>query len=273
MWSLLACARPPADAAVISTEVAAWSWTDTGATGAATLGSDVLSAELSAAIADVPRFDPLLVMVTHEGLYAYAEVECPALVPGSPGRQYWEDDCTATTGATFFGWVTWNWFRNVRDEAGRLCADDAFYYGFVRITDPDALRFDGYGTVSYRGCEEADGTRLVDASLEGDFHFDGAGETFLGAWQPVSLFWTAREGPSGHELLLDGTISGRAGPLAAVRFEGLTLTTGEPAGRVTGWDQDGHAYPIDFDGDGDGCAGEVCVDWSPLTDWTVRPWY
>ncbi len=274
MWLLLACVPDPAPADSVrqSPDVLSWTWSDTAGAGEAGLSSAVLASELTAAIADVPGFDPLLVMATHESLYAYADANCPAFAGDDPGRAYWEDDCTATTGASFFGWVTWNWFHNVRDEAGNLCADDAFYYGFIRVIDPDGVQFDGYGSVSYRGCTETDGTRTVAAALEGDFQLDGAG-SFLGTLQPVSLFWTARDGPSEHALVLDGALSGRTGAVAAVRFDALTLTTGEPTGVVTVWDQDGHAYPLTFDGDGDGCAGEVCVDWSPLIDWSGRPWF
>lgn len=274
MLFVLACTPPPADSGVPeATEVIPWDWSDTGTTDGGALPAAVLAAELDAAIADVPRFDPLLVMITYDSLFAYADASCPPMDPGDPGRRYWEADCTAASGASFFGWVTWNWFRNVLDEQGNVCADDAFYFGFVRISDPTGARFDGYGTVYYRGCVEADGTRVVDAYLEGDFQFEGASGTFLATLQPVSLFWTARDGPAGRSLALDGALSGRTGDVAAVRFEDLALTTGEPAGRVTLWDQAGRATVLDFDGNGDGCAGEVCVDWSPLTDWAERPWY
>jgi hypothetical protein len=271
---LLACAAPDDHGAAALGDIATWSWSDPGDATAAALDDATLSAELDAAVSAVPRFDPLEVMNAFGGMLGWGDIACPALDPDWIGQSYFDVDCTAASGAAFQGWALWNWWHGTRDAAGNPCSDQVFYYGFVRAEDPDGAGFEAYGSLQYMSCTEADGTTTWSASIEGDFYSEAADDrSFLSTRQPLSLFWTARDGPGGHELTLDGALSGRTGAVESVRFDALTLTDGEPAGRVTLWDQRGAAYDVDFDGDGDGCAGAVCVDWSPLVDWVGRPWY
>lgn len=275
---LLACAEPasaPADDSAPPADAPlGWDWTDSGAGATSTLDDATLAAELQAAIDDVPRFDPLVLMSVYDGLMRYGDMQCPPISPDWVGQLYWEGDCASASGATYDGWVLSNWFHDVRDPYGNPCSDVAFFFGFATIVDPGGATWIGYGTTSYQACTQPDGTRRWDAYLEGDFSYEAApAGSFLEEWLPVSLFWTVTDGPAGRSLVLDGAISGRAGAVEAVRFHDLPLSTGEPVGRVTLWDRDGVETVLDFDGDGDGCAGGVCVDWGPLTGWVDRPWY
>jgi len=279
LLALFACAAPGAPAAddsVASPAEPPLAWDPPGTPGTATgtMDAATLAAELQAAIDDVPRFDPLVLMSAYDHLLRAGDATCPPISPDWVGQVYWEGDCVAESGAAYDGWVLSSWFRDVPGPYGEPCSDAAFFYGFATIVDPGGATWIGYGTTSYLACTDPEGNTRFDAYLEGDFTYGAAPEgSFLQDWLPVSLFWTATTGPAGHELSLDGAISGRAGAAEAVRFHDLLLVDGEPAGQVTLWDREGDPTVLEFEGDGDGCAGEVCVDWTVLTGWTDRPWY
>ena len=278
----------PADSAPSESLPSTWDYTGDSAPQG-TVDAATLQAALASALVRLPTVDPLVFMDLYGHQLSFATGGCPTFDPARAGQIYWEGDCTSDRGAAFYGWGLSRWDHGVPDDAGGTCSDRAFYFGFGRITDPDGLPLDGWGTLSYDECDGADGAHTVVASLVGEYTAPGATGSWLADAVPVELDWASSDGPAGTTLTVGGGFSGMAGDVYAVRFEALPFSSAwtcpqEPDGLVHLYGRDGATYTVTFDGSQacDGCGvavtgdvdvGAVCVDFSPFAGWSGRPWW
>lgn len=270
MWLLLACVVDPADSARIEPgEVPApWSYTREDV-GVSPLSAAELVQAIDAALLLALDVDPLDVFGAYAPQLTYATEGCPSFDPGWAPQVYWEGACTGSNGASWHGWALSHQAHGLRDEGGNYCEEQAFYYGFARVTSPEGTPFEAYGQVAYDDCLDSAGVRHIDASIEGDYYW-GSAPDWLVRRIPVQLSWEVESGATGVTVALRGSVAAGVEPAATVE---LDMAFPEGTGTVTVWDKDGHRAEVRFAG---GCgvaeAGEVCVDWSALTGWEARPW-
>lgn len=257
------------------------------------------TAAVGAALDEVAR----LLLGLHAGpaLEAYTtlaedmDADCPEWTE-SDGTPYWYDRCTSAAGTTFDGYATLVPLEGYVDEEGTVY-DGWQYYGFATITDATGRVFESRGGAGLVSAVTTDGALVSYTYMEAGFGDSAAVGTWLAEALDPSLtsYFAWYEEAQGAALYVDGVLTGVGGAVDAVVFDQLSLSDEalggcavEPTATVSVLDAEGQWIDLLFDGGEatapgcDGCgtawvqgvsAGEVCVDFSPLLDWTVSPWW
>ena len=226
---------------------------------------------------------------------------CPGTFSG-PDGDYWFDDCTAASGATFTGYAFAYEAYDLVDPYYGLTYDTWYVFGAATLftSTGQMLEIGGGATLN----EYSDGVYTQwDTSLQGSFAWDGVGAT--GTWLEEGLdpdlFSTFIALPSLNQngVYFDGGVGG-LGPQAqwAVGWDTAALNDplfgsscqDEPMGEASVRAADGSWYDIRFHGSDeygnttgpcDGCGdvffqgeamGEVCADFSSWLGWGDSPW-
>jgi hypothetical protein len=249
------------------------------------------------------------VLDTYAGLMDQADEMCPAWYE-QDGNVFWYAQCTAGSGTYFDGYGFTNVYAGAElfGEGGGLW-DATVVSGAATIRDEDGHTFHLGGQVYDGTGWHEDGRLLWVSNVLGGFTWDGEGadETWLGAGiSPGLLLYAIRYpeeagfGVTGNYLYADGTVGGLGDAATGADLTGFSLISEslgvpcelEPGGTMSIRDADGVWWDVAFDlkatdtawvleGECDGCGavyrdgdyqGEVCADFSPLLDWTDRPW-
>lgn len=249
------------------------------------------------------------VLDTYAELMGEADEVCPAWYE-QDGNIFWYAQCTADSGAYFdgYGFTTLYEDAELFGEGGGLW-DATVVSGAATIRDGAGHTFHLGGQV-YDGVGHGDDGRLLWVSnVLGGFTWDGEGadESWLGQGvSPGLLLYGIRYpedsgvGVTGNYIYAEGTVGGLGTAATGADLREFALvheTLGspcelEPSGSISVRDERGAWWDVVFDvaatdsgweldGDCDGCGGvyrdgeyqgDVCADFSPLLDWTDRPW-
>jgi hypothetical protein len=296
---LAACeAEPPI------VEPSPWIYEDDRDAVEPTLDGQEVAEAIEAAMAAMATIEPLPAYLRYEEIAQMGDAACPTrfdVYEDGQDTDYWIAECQADSGATFSGFA----YRVEYDDA---VADDMTLNGFVlqfsgRVDGPDGEFAQGSGALA--DVVGASDTyvyyqRVVDGSFAVDA--DAAAGTWLAAGLESSLQhigYRMVEVDGARVRGISGGLSGFDAALQTVNFTDVAMGTAaiggcplEPSGTVSGRDADGSWYDVSFDGPGefgqpydgagcDGCgevwfrgepAGQACVDFSGLLDWTEAPW-
>jgi len=220
------------------------------------------------------------------------------------GYDYWYDSCTADSGSTFSGYA-WSYYYEPYDSGSYIYDDQAYLSSYGSITDRLGNVMDLSGSFyHYSYGYRNSATRYGYAYLIGDARWSS--EEAEGSWLAseyslnLTYSWGYYPSEPGYYIDLSGSISGLTGDTNAALFEGFYLGSAsvgsdcelEPSGTLSVRDGDGEWYHVEFQGPAwsgapvfspecDGCGdafyrgellGEVCPDFSPITQWERRPW-
>jgi hypothetical protein len=220
------------------------------------------------------------------------------------GHDYWYDSCTAGSGSTFSGYAL-SYSYEPYVSGSYIYDDQAYLSSYGSITDRLGNVMDLSGSFyhySYGHLDSA--TRYGYAYLIGDARWSSeeAADTWLASEYSLNLTYSWGSYPSegGYYIDLVGSISGLTGVTNAALFEAFYLSSAsigsdcelEPSGTLSVRDAAGEWYHVEFQGPAwsgapvftpecDGCGdafyrgeflGEVCPDFSPITQWENRPW-
>ena len=242
---------------------------------------------------------------------------CPFVyetVDGYAAVTFWQDSCAASSGAMYEGYGYMYVYEDY--PAG----DDLLLGGWTILLSGEVVGADGGALEGSGVVADINGGNgyfdLYQRQLGGTFVIDGrtldaSGTDWLnGSLQPnfdVTAIYVPEitpDTPTGidaRQVAINGALSGLAGAVETVAFEGVILTEEavgsacdlEPSGTVSVRAADGNWYDVVFDspeevgepmlGDGlcDGCGtlwfrglqlDGVCVDFGALTDWDGAPW-
>ena len=220
------------------------------------------------------------------------------------GNEYWYDYCTSNAGVTYNGYSFYYAYDNYNGGDGMIYNGGALY-GVAQVTDAQGHTFEAGGSAVEVIADATDGSyRVWQSQVQGSFSYDGAsaGGTWLAEDLAPDLVMYAYYLPTydGHAFFVDGAVSGLGGDFDVVVFDNASIfdqNSGggcglEPSGLVSVRDNDGNWYDVMFDGPAeyggeydaaacDGCGsawfrgeevGQVCLDFSALTDWGSAPW-
>lgn len=270
------------------------------------------AATVEAALADVVdgmmTIGAAPVLDTYATLMDEADASCPAWYE-QDGNVFWYAQCTADSGTYFDGYGFTNVYDDAElfGEGGGYW-DATVVSGAATIRDEVGHTFHLGGQV-YDGTGWGDDGRLLWVSnVLGGFTWngDGADDSWLGEGiSPGLLLYAIRYpeasfGVSGNYIYADGTVGGLGDAATGADLSEFSLVSEslgvpcelEPGGTMSIRDADGIWWDVAFDlvatdnawvleGECDGCGavyrdgdyqGEVCADFSPLLDWTDRPW-
>ena len=285
LLSILACddeAAPPH-------HVTPWAYAEP-AGETAPLDAAALAASVPGVVDALLRIDPLR---THEAfLSALGAFDAVCPVAGDHnGQMYREGDCTAGSGARFYGYELQTQLSDLQlDFPGVSGFQHAFSWmtGNSRLDLPDgtSLVFGGDSLVSDRTDEAGDPRYSV--YLWGSFRRDGAaaGNDWLDEDLGVEVLLESSGPREARVVTWDGGVTGLADDIVAFRLDDLTFDTGSgcaspTSGGLALYGRDARWVDVVFDASCDGCAdlvrnGEVvtraCADWSRLATWTTSPW-
>jgi hypothetical protein len=226
-------------------------------------------------------------------------------------QYHWRDACTVGAGGSFSGYAYSNYWGDYTSDNGAYdYAGHAYFRGSARVIDGRGNTFIAAGNSSYyerKHYLNGDGT--FSQSMFGNFRSDDP--QFYGTWLAedinVSLTHTSTQYANhadhlggGFYIYWDASISGLAGEINAIRLSNIYMYSQnegsmceiEPSGSISIRDSEGNWYETEFDGpkyfgaaafppDCDSCGrvfwrgellGEICPDFSLLTDWEERPW-
>ncbi len=255
--------------------------------------------------------DPQELTSTYEGLRVdNSDDSCPYYYTDSDGEdyygyQYWYDTCTADNGTAFSGYG-YSYYYDPYISGSYIYDDSAYASIYGSITDRlgDSLDISGsYYHYSYGYTYSDD--RYGYAYLIGDARWSS--EDAEGSWMSqeysLSLYYSWSYYPSypGFAISISGSLSGledeQVNSALLDDFYLYSASIGseceaEPSGTVSVRDEAGEWYHVYFQGpawsgaavfppDCDGCGqvyyrgeylGDVCPDFSPITQWETRPW-
>ena len=225
----------------------------------------------------------------------------------SYGRTYWYDSCTSDDGTSYAGYGIHGRTQDYVDDTTTYeYSDNAYFAGSAKVVAPNGDTLEAAGASStYAFYYPAYDRYYSYASIWGTFRWDGLGAdaSWLGQDLAVDLYTYAID-YDGYDVgvytYLDGSLSGFAGAVNAVWFDGVLLQSEdvgsdcgiEPGGLISVRDDAGDWYDVVFDGpsysggfafgpDCDGCGeawfrgeamGTVCPDFSSMFAWDTRPW-
>lgn len=214
---------------------------------------------------------------------------------------YWFDSCTTEGGTTFDGYGYHQTYAGPYD--GGVTWYGRAMYSVARIVGADGRQFDGAGGAGFLTGTDASGNDVWYSYVQSGFSYDGpaAEGTWLAEGLDPELTWYALRAPSGigAAVTLSGSARTTGDAVEVLVFNDLLLIDEafgsscpeEPNGSISVLDGEGHWFDLYFDGPTwggdatpedlcDGCAaawfggayvGEVCVDFSPLSDWDGYP--
>ncbi len=227
---------------------------------------------------------------TYESVLYGGDEACPWRSDDYSGQEYWEDDCTAADGSSWYGWALSSRARAVSVEPeGRLYHDLGWYYGAGRVESAVGSVFEGWGSAEFRSWSNLDGSGGgFFAAVGGTWGWSGPDPDWLAGGLNHGWTLAGTRSAAGTVVTAEGGLSRLPGELDAFSFEGVVFDTdtcpAEPAGVLNL--RHGPAlrwYRVRFDPQAvcDGCGsldmdgqdlGEVCVDMSAWVDWARHPW-
>ena len=255
---------------------------------------DIAAVQDGAAVAlsALQRTVPLHLHDLYEGVRVGGDSSCPWRSDAYVGQDYWEDDCGATDGSTWYGWVLSARAQEMRSEAEhRNYHEFGWYFGFGRITTADGAVFNGWGSDEFRVWDADDGSsKGFFASVAGTFDWTGADAGWLA--EGANHGWPVDGERDSQGTTVDalGGMSLLPGTFDAFAFDSVVFDqagTGcldEPAGALRlhhGPTQRWYVLSFDPSTACDGCGalsmsgedlGTACLDWSFFTKWSAQPW-
>ncbi len=225
------------------------------------------------------------------------DAECPVRGDHN-GQPLFEGDCTAASGAAFYGyqlvnrifgfWVEFPGIDGFQHEYSWMTGNSR-----AELADGRVVTFGGDALWSSR--QDGDGYEARTLYLYGNFAWERLTEApaWMDARLEVELHLEAADLPDGTRAVAwNGGVTGLSGVVTAFRMEDLALRdarvddvvapacTLEPTGALSFLGRDGRWYAVVFDEICDGCtrvtgAGveqTVCADWSPVLGWGDSPW-
>ncbi len=224
---------------------------------------------------------------------------CPAEYSSDYGN-FWYDQCTSDLGTEFNGYVFAYDAIDEFDPYSGLFLTYWTMYGAATVVAGDGNVLDVSGSSQWV-VGTADDLIIWSDFVAGAFNWDGVESvgTWMDAGLDPDLYLYALLVPSvgAKYLYLDGGIGDGAEAVSFTAMEVGNALVGatcdvEPAGAMAVRTADGSWYDVLFDGsfdpyaptavaDCDGCGraffegvaiGDVCVDITPLLDWTEAPW-
>lgn len=226
-------------------------------------------------------------------------------------RYHWRDACTVGAGGSFSGYAYTNYWGDYTSDNGAYdYAGHAYFRGSARVIDGRGNTFIAAGSSDYYERKHymyGDGT--FSQNMSGNFRSDDP--KYYGTWLAedinVSISHSstkyaqhADRVDGGFYIYWDASISGMVDEINAIRMENIYMYSAnegsmcelEPSGSISIRDSEGNWYETEFDGpkyfgaaafppDCDSCGrvfwrgellGEICPDFSLLTDWEERPW-
>lgn len=300
-------AAAPADEDAAGDGPSAYEWQPETGTEP-TFDAATLEAALSDVVDGMLTVGAAPVLDTYSTLMDAADSTCPAWYE-QDGNVFWYAQCTADSGAYFDGYGFTNVYADTElFGPGGGYWDATVVSGAATIRDDAGHTFHLGGQVYDGTGYHEDGRSLWVSSVLGGFTWNGEGaaDTWLGQGVSPGLLLYAIHYPvevfgvTGNYLYADGTVGG-LGDVATgadlTQFSLISETLGvpcdqEPGGTMSIRDAEGVWWDVRFDlvatetewvleGECDGCGavyrdgdyqGEVCADFSPLLDWTDRPW-
>lgn len=270
----------------------------------ASLGADDVALRVAEALSSAFSIDASPIFTAYEAAMSGADADCPNYYDYD-GSQYWYDECTSEAGVSFSGYAFYILYDEY--ESDGVVYDGAALYGVgATSADGEELSFGGSATwyqARPPGIDEdsPDWYLYTANQLQGGFSWSGEdAPDWLAAGQSPDLYALTAWMPS-YDLryvYIDGSIGASGGGVTV--FDGLTLYSenvmtscpNEPYGGMSVRDEQGEWYDVVFHGPAefesevdaslcDGCGdlyfhgallGEVCADFSPLTDWEISPW-
>lgn len=213
----------------------------------------------------------------------------------------WFDTCTSSNGTTFDGYGYQ--YQYIDESDGTNTWNGWAINTASTVTLPSGEVFRGAGGAGFLQGVTNDGLDVWYSYVQPGYSYDGpaADDTWLSAGIDPEVSWYAYRMPTGEGVAaaLTGTAEvDDGGAVSAMVFSDLLLIDEafgscaiEPAGGMSVLDREGHWIDLFFDGpqwegtptpedlcDGCGSAwylgeylGEVCIDWSPLSDWDAYP--
>ena len=222
------------------------------------------------------------------------------------GYFYWYDSCEAKDDTEFSGYgYSYNydpyWYATYY-----YYTDVSYLYGNMSVTTPEGYVFEGSGYSYHQEYTYNETYHSVYAYVYGNWAYDGpeADDTWLQQGLSVNTYVSgaAYSGVSEptSQLSLTGSVAGLPGDINTVVMTDTFIYTAaygspcdkEPSGQISVRDAQGEWYDVQFQGppyigatvfpsDCDGCGqvyfrgaylGDVCPDFTPMTNWEVRPW-
>ena len=261
----------------------------------------VLAAGVEEALEVLASIDPLLFHETYEAALLESDGDCPYWYPYD--YEYWSDTCTTSNGTKFYG------YGSSENKDGYVSNNVTFspyryFSGDAKIVHNDGRVIEASGYSSFYETISATGDTSFYQSMSGRFRIEAPDTegTWLSRDLSLALNYYAGYYPGypGKQVLVNSAISGLEGEIFAASFDSVYLyeeTLGnlcdlEPSGTISLRDTAGTWYDLEFQGasfwgsnvfppDCEGCGqayvqgkylGEVCPDFSLLTDWDTRPW-
>jgi len=268
--------------------------------------AEAVGAALGAAMTDARQISAVPVVAGYFEATAGMDETCPGWL-NFDGTEYWYDYCTTLDGTTFDGYGAHVLFEDYPLGDGNYW-DGYQISSLGSVTTPAGDVFEAAGAAYVLWTEASDGGLIYQSYVEGGFSYDGPAAA--GTWLEDNLSPTLSTyaiaypgfGPGaddGNAIVLSGQVLVEDASVAAVVFEELFIydeTLGspcpsEPDGMISVLNTSGVWVDLVFDGgqwgeavdpavcDGCGSAwyqgnllGEVCADFSGLTDWGTNPW-
>lgn len=219
------------------------------------------------------------------------------------GYFYWYDTCTAEDETSYSGYALGYDYSGL--VSGAYEYDQyAYMYGSGSVTSPEGYELEIGGNVyDYEYDYYGDYYSYYYTYIVGNFAYDDPAfaDTWLAAGLSVNLYVYGDhyEGAQ-NTLTFTGSLAGMTGDVNTIVLTDTYIYTAsrgsaceeEPSGTISVRDANGEWYDVVFHGppyagasvfppDCDGCGqvffrgqqlGEVCPDFSILTDWEDRPW-
>ena len=221
------------------------------------------------------------------------------------GYFYWYDSCTADDATYFTGYALSYDYTGLSSYPYQY-GNYAYLSGSGSVTDSAGYTLDIGGYSYINEYDYYDYYSYHYAYTYGNFDYNApdAADTWLAAGPPGNLYWSASHydntaGPQNY-VTVTGSLAGLIGDVNTIVLTDTYIYTesagsscaDEPSGTISVRDAEGEWYDVSFQGppyqgasvlpaDCDGCGqvyfrgellGEVCPDFSILTDWEDRPW-
>lgn len=303
--TLVACSSQPTDENADNTDVPAdptpWSY-DPVSAREPTLTPEQVGAALEQWIPRMRTFEVEPLFSAWEAAIATGDEVCPSRATGAEGEafyQQWNDDCQATTGATFYGYTEYAGATEPAEDG--WTASYRYVYGVASIYTPDGHTWRANGFFS-TGLGWKDDERYFDKNIEGDHSWDG--DEVADTWVTEGLHFSGGVGAYtdgvGRQIGMSMGVSGMSGDIVAISTADLGMISAdwappcpqEPVGTASVRAADGGWYDVVFDpptweqpdlpaSQCDGCGrlffegqeiGLACADLSDLVNWTEAPW-
>ncbi len=253
------------------------------------LPADALATTLREVVDALVAIDPHDVYDSWDEAALAYDAACPARGSHN-GQPLFEGDCTATSGAAFYGYELVNrifGFWIAFPDVDGFQNEFSWMTGNSRMELPDGRVLTVGGDALWSDRIDADGHAAQTLYLYGSFGWTRGTDTPGWMDEPleVELHMDAVDrGDGGREVRWRGGVTGLSGAVSAFRMEDLALRDvacpTEPSGSLAFLGRDGHWYAVVFDAVCDGCArvlgphvdAQVCADWAPVLGWEVSPW-